>query len=79
VVGVAVPTPGQVGGFQVAYKIAVTTFLGASDEAATAAAIVLWAISFVPVTLLGLVFMAREGLTLGRMREMAASKEQAGR
>jgi uncharacterized protein (TIRG00374 family) len=37
VVGVAVPTPGQVGGFQVAYKIAVTAFLGASDEAATGA------------------------------------------
>jgi uncharacterized protein (TIRG00374 family) len=72
VVGVAVPTPGQVGGFQVAYKIAVTTFLGASDEAATAAAIVLWAISFVPVTLLGLVFMAREGLSLGRMRDLAS-------
>ncbi|HEX9365720.1 MAG TPA: lysylphosphatidylglycerol synthase transmembrane domain-containing protein [Vicinamibacterales bacterium] len=72
VVGVAVPTPGQVGGFQVAYKIAVTTFLGAPEEPATAAAIVLWAISFVPVTLLGLVFMAREGLTFSRMKQMAS-------
>jgi uncharacterized membrane protein YbhN (UPF0104 family) len=70
-----VPTPGQVGGFQVAYKIAVTTFLGAPDDAATAAAIALWAISFVPVTLLGLVFMAREGLSLGRMKEMASRKQ----
>jgi glycosyltransferase 2 family protein len=76
VVGVAVPTPGQVGGFQVAYKIAVTTFLGASDEAATAAAIVLWLISFVPVTLLGLVFMAREGLTFSRMKQMASENKQ---
>lgn len=77
VVGVAVPTPGQVGGFQVAYKIAVTTFLGASEEAATAAAIVLWMISFVPVTLLGLVFMAREGLTFARMKQMASENKQA--
>jgi uncharacterized membrane protein YbhN (UPF0104 family) len=76
VVGVAVPTPGQVGGFQVAYKIAVTTFLGASEEAATAAAIVLWLISFVPVTLLGLLFMAREGLTLGRVKQMASESTQ---
>jgi glycosyltransferase 2 family protein len=75
VVGVAVPTPGQVGGFQVAYKIAVTTFLGAPEDAATAAAIVLWAISFGPVTILGLVFMAREGLTFGRMKEMASKKQ----
>jgi len=76
VVGVAVPTPGQVGGFQVAYQIAVTTFLGASEEAATAAAIVLWLISFVPVTLLGLVFMAREGLTFSRMKQMASENKQ---
>jgi uncharacterized protein (TIRG00374 family) len=76
VVGVAVPTPGQVGGFQVAYKIAVTTFLGAPEDAATAAAIVLWAVSFVPVTLLGLVFMAREGLTFARMKQMASENQQ---
>jgi uncharacterized protein (TIRG00374 family) len=76
VVGVAVPTPGQVGGFQVAYKVAVTTFLGAPEDAATAAAIVLWMISFVPVTLLGLVFMAREGLTFARMKQMASENKQ---
>jgi glycosyltransferase 2 family protein len=74
VVGVAVPTPGQVGGFHTAYKIAVTTFLGAPETTAVGAAIVLHAISFVPVTLLGLIFMAREGLSLGRMREMAAEE-----
>jgi glycosyltransferase 2 family protein len=72
VVGVAVPTPGQVGGFHTAYKIAVVTFFGVKDATAVGAAIVLHAISFVPVTLLGLGFMAREGLSLGRMREMAA-------
>ena len=37
----------------------------------------LHAISNVPVTLLGLVFMAREGLSVGRMREMAAGRETA--
>jgi len=71
VVGVAVPTPGQVGGFHTAYKIAVTTFFGVAETTAVGAAIVLHAVSFVPVTLLGLVFMAREGLSLGRMRDMA--------
>ena len=35
------------------------------------AAIVLHAISFVPVTLLGIYFMAREGLTLAGARKMA--------
>jgi glycosyltransferase 2 family protein len=74
VVGVAVPTPGQVGGFHTAYKIAVMTFFGAAESTAVGAAIVLHAVSFVPVTLLGLFFMAREGLSLGRMREMAAEE-----
>jgi uncharacterized protein (TIRG00374 family) len=75
VVGVAVPTPGQVGGFHTAYRIAVTTFFGVNDATAVGAALVLHAISFVPVTILGLVFMAREGLSLGRMREMAAANK----
>jgi uncharacterized protein (TIRG00374 family) len=77
VVGVAVPTPGQVGGFHTAYKIAVTTFLGAPETTAVGAALVLHAISFVPVTLLGLVFMAREGLSLGRMRDLAQEGKAA--
>jgi uncharacterized protein (TIRG00374 family) len=72
VVGVAVPTPGQVGGFHAAYRIAVGTFFGVPDATAVGAAIVLHAVSFVPVTLLGLAFMAQQGLSLGRMREMAA-------
>jgi glycosyltransferase 2 family protein len=73
VVGVAVPTPGAVGGFHEAYRIAVTSFFRAPNDAAVGAAIVLHAISFVPVTILGIVFMAREGLTLGRMRRLAES------
>jgi uncharacterized protein (TIRG00374 family) len=77
VVGVAVPTPGQVGGFHTAYKIAVVTFFGAPETTAVGAAIVLHAISFVPVTLLGLFFMFREGLSLGRMREMAQKEPAA--
>src|SRR4029450_2942677 len=77
VVGVAVPTPGQVGGFHAAYKIAVMTFFSAPEATAGGAAIVLHAISFGPVTLLGLLFMAREGLSLGRMAAMAGAEKKA--
>lgn len=81
VVGVAVPTPGAVGGFHEAYRIAVTSFFRAPNDTAVAAAIVLHAVSFVPVTIAGIIFMAREGLTLGRMRRMAegAGAREAGR
>jgi len=76
VVGVAMPTPGAIGGFHAMYQIAVTTFFGVPNDRAIGAAIVLHAISFVPVTLLGVLFMAREGLSFGRMREIAVAVER---
>lgn len=72
VVGVAMPTPGAIGGFHAAYQIAVSTFFGVPTDRAVGAAIVLHAISFIPVTLLGLAFMMREGLTFDGARRAAA-------
>jgi uncharacterized protein (TIRG00374 family) len=77
VVGVAMPTPGAVGGFHAAYQIAVQSFFGAPDDRAIGAAIVLHGVSFLPATLLGLVFMAREGLSLSRAQALAASSRPA--
>jgi uncharacterized protein (TIRG00374 family) len=73
VLGVAVPTPGGVGSFHAFYKFGVTRFFGASDEAAVAAAIVLHAMSFLPVSIAGLVVMAQDGLSMGSLREMAGA------
>lgn len=77
VVGVAVPTPGAIGGFHAAYQIAVTSFFAASQDQAVGAAIVLHAVSFLPVTFMGIAFMAVEGLTLTGMRRMASSRTDA--
>jgi uncharacterized protein (TIRG00374 family) len=74
-VGVAVPTPGAAGGFHYFYKVALTQLFGAPDSAAGAAAVVLHLVTFVPVTVLGLVYMWRDGLTLGQIRAVG---EQAG-
>jgi glycosyltransferase 2 family protein len=78
VIGVAVPTPGGVGSFHEAYRFGMTTFFGAANDKAIAAALVLHAISFVPVILLGLLFMARDGLSLGGLKELARSAPQEG-
>jgi glycosyltransferase 2 family protein len=78
VIGVAVPTPGGVGSYHEAYRFGMTTFFGASNANAIAAAIVVHAISFVPVMLAGLVFMAQDGLSIGRLQEMARSAPQEG-
>jgi hypothetical protein len=77
VVGVAVPTPGAIGGFHAAFRIGVTAFYGASEEQAVGAAIVLHAISFLPVSVAGIALMAHEGLSLGRMRSLAGSAGHA--
>ena len=53
VVGVAVPTPGGVGGFHEAYRLGATAFFGADNDTAVGAAIVLHAISVGPVIIVG--------------------------
>jgi uncharacterized protein (TIRG00374 family) len=72
VVGVAVPTPGAIGGFHGMYRLAVTAFYGAPADRAVGAAIVLHAISFLPVTLVGTALMMREGLSFGRIQRLAS-------
>jgi glycosyltransferase 2 family protein len=71
VVGVAVPTPGAVGGFHYFYRLGVTTFYGAATDRAVGAALVLHAVSFVPVAIAGLVLAAQEGLSLWRVGSLA--------
>jgi glycosyltransferase 2 family protein len=71
VLGVAVPTPGAVGGFHAAIRYSVTAFFDADDAAAVGAAIVLHILSIGPSLLLGLVFAAQEGLDIGGMRRLA--------
>lgn len=75
VVGVAVPTPGAVGGFHWAFKFGATTFFGASDDAAVGAAIVLHALTVVPALALGLFFAAEEGLNIAAMKQLADQAE----
>jgi len=71
VVGVAVPTPGAVGGFHYFYRLGTTVFYGAPNDRAVGAALVLHAISFVPVAIVGLIMLAQEGLSLSRAGAIA--------
>jgi hypothetical protein len=76
-VGVAVPTPGMVGGFHVAYLQALTQAFGVDHATAGAAGIAMHALSNLPILVLGLVFLWREGLTFGSVARIA--EEGAGR
>ena len=78
VVGVAIPTPGGVGGFQFFMNLGLVNFfsryLSEMDPVSQAAGISngCYLVSAVPVMILGLYFLNREGLTLNRLSKMEA-------
>jgi len=73
VLGVAVPTPAGVGGFHAAVQAGMTGFYAAPVDVAVGAALVLHVVAFGPVTLVGIVLMARDGLSFRRAVDLAAS------
>lgn len=73
-VGVAIPTPGGVGGFHAFYLLAMTEAFGVAHETAAAAGIAGHVLGNLPVLLIGLVFLGREGLTMGRVTELAGKE-----
>jgi uncharacterized protein (TIRG00374 family) len=79
VIGVAMPTPGAVGGYHTMFQLGVTSFFGAPDDAAVGAAIVAHALSFIPVVLLGIVFMTQDGLSLSGLQQLAGVARQEER
>ncbi len=76
-VGVALPTPAGVGGFHAMYQEAVVRFFGAGVDRAAAGAIVLHLVSFAPISLVGLVLMAQDGLSLMELKRMKSTAEAA--
>ena len=80
VVGVAIPTPGGVGGFQFFMNLSLVNFfrsyLSGTDAASQAAGISngAYIVSMVPVILVGLILLHREGLSLGRAAELSADQ-----
>jgi len=74
-VGVAIPTPGMVGGFHAFYMVTLHQMFGVDQATAAAAAITAHAFSFLPILLFGLPLLWREGLSLGRV---AAVTEEEG-
>jgi uncharacterized protein (TIRG00374 family) len=78
VVGVAIPTPGGVGGFQFFMNLCLIhffqTYLSGTDPNSQAAGISngVYLLSMGPVILVGLILLHREGLSLGRASRLSA-------
>jgi len=76
VVGVAIPTPGMVGGFHAFYLLALSEVFGVPRATAAAAAVAAHALSNLPVLVLGLVLLGREGLSLGKVVGVTQSEQE---
>jgi uncharacterized protein (TIRG00374 family) len=76
VVGVAIPTPGMVGGFHAFYLIALSEVYGIDRATAAAAGIAAHAFTNLPVLVFGLALLGREGLSLGRVAEVTRDEQK---
>jgi hypothetical protein len=61
-VGLAIPTPGGIGGFHKACQLVLTRFYGFSIDSSVAVAVVFHVIGTLPVLVTGLILFAKEGL-----------------
>ena len=74
VVGESIPTPGLVGGFHAFYVLALAEVYGVDRTAAVAASIAAHALTNLPVLLLGMAYLGREGLSVRRLGEAAQAR-----
>jgi uncharacterized membrane protein YbhN (UPF0104 family) len=65
-VGESIPTPGLIGGFHAFYVLALTGVLGVDRAHATAAALTAHLVTNLPVLLIGVLLLHREGLGVRR-------------
>jgi glycosyltransferase 2 family protein len=61
-VGLAIPTPGGIGGFHKACQLVLTRFYGFSVDSSVAVAVLFHIIGTLPVLVMGLLLFAKEGL-----------------
>lgn len=76
-VGSTVQLPTVGGGSQVASILAYTAIFHVEQEPATAAAIVLWLVTFAACTLAGAPLLIHEGMSLGELRRIAKQEKEA--
>lgn len=73
VAGLSVPVPAALGSYHKAVQFGLTAMLGVSNETAAGYAVVSHAVTLGPPTVIGLIVLAREGLTLSTLASWRAA------
>ncbi len=76
--GVAIPTPGNVGGYQVVLAVALERWFGVSEAVAATSGILMWLVVVVPYIALGLLLMIAEGLSWRHLIELGRQVRELG-
>jgi hypothetical protein len=71
VLGLMFPTPGGLGSYHVAVQLALTDVYGVARDTASGIALLAHAISFIPITLIGLALFAATPMRLRKIEEIA--------
>jgi hypothetical protein len=75
-VGSAVQLPAVGGGSQALTIFAYTKIFGVESEPAVAAALIVWLVTFAACSLAGVPLLIREGLSLGKLRQLAKQEKE---
>ncbi|HEX9304193.1 MAG TPA: lysylphosphatidylglycerol synthase transmembrane domain-containing protein [Thermoanaerobaculia bacterium] len=75
VLGLMFPTPGGLGSYHVAVQLALTDVYGVARDPASGVAVVAHAISFIPITLIGITLFAMTPVRVRKLEELAETRE----
>jgi uncharacterized protein (TIRG00374 family) len=75
-VGLAIPTPGGIGGFHKACQLVLTRFYAFTVDQSVAVAVLFHLIGTLPVLALGLFLFAKEGVSLKQLREPSEAADR---
>ena len=75
-IGIAVPTPGGIGSYHYACQLGLTRFFSVSDNDAAAIALVSHALTFIPITIVGVILLWREGLNAVKIQKMTQNQPE---
>lgn len=76
ILGLAIPTPGGVGGFHKACQIVLTNFYGFSIDASVAVALLSHLVGVLPVIITGAILFLREGLTWKQLSRISENRQE---
>jgi hypothetical protein len=76
IVGLMIPTPGGIGGFHKVCQVALIQFYAFGIDDSVALALVLHLVGTLPVLIVGLGLLAKEGLSMGQLAKIGESREE---